>query len=75
MDRANSVRLPRRSAAACLAGAVRFLCPEDIVQILHCDVMHKAEGLSGKEKIVYRAGGFLSGGDKIKPVLVKQSAN
>lgn len=32
------------------------------------------EGLSGQEKIVYRAGGFLSSGDTIKPVLVKQPA-
>ena len=33
------------------------------------------EGLSGQEKIVARAGGFLSAGDKIKPVLVKQTSN
>lgn len=33
------------------------------------------EGLGGHEKVVFRAGGFLSAGDKIKPVLTKQPAN
>lgn len=32
------------------------------------------DGLSGNEKIVLRAGGFLSAGDRIKPHLVKQPA-
>lgn len=32
------------------------------------------QGLTGKERIVLRAGGFLSPGDKVKPRLVKASA-
>ena len=31
------------------------------------------EGLTGREKIVYRAGAFLSVGEKIKPALVKST--
>ncbi len=31
------------------------------------------EGLTGREKVVFRSGGFLSAGDKIKPVPIKQT--
>ena len=31
-----------------------------------------AEGLTGNERIVLRAGGFLSPGEKLNPKLVKQ---
>jgi RND family efflux transporter MFP subunit len=33
------------------------------------------EGLTGREKVVYRAGAFLSVGEKIKPALVKSTGN
>ena len=32
------------------------------------------QGLTGKEKVVLRAGAFLAAGDKVKPRLVKSTA-